>query len=137
MRSASGWRITGPLRSDILTVRNNPSSANLHTYAMKNNTVRLPSIANVRAALHSSWKYLRRNFARSEFATRGGDFAGQDVRLQVLDDGRWAVHVCPSDYDQDHRGYWGASCLSYDRQNLTDLARDLISQCADAIANEV
>ena len=101
---------------------------------MKNKKARLPSIANVRAELVANWKYLRRNFARSEFEERGEDFAGQDVRLQVWEDGKWAVHVCLSDYDQDHRGYWGASCLSYDRQNLTELARDLIGQCADAIA---
>ena len=104
---------------------------------MKTSKVRLPSIANVRAALRSNWKYLRRSFPRSEFEQPGEDFAGQDVRLQVWEDGRWAVHVCLSDYDQDHRGYWGASFLSYDRQNLTELARDLIGQCADALANEV
>ena len=103
---------------------------------MKNNTVRLPSVANVRSALVANWKYLRRNFDRSEFEQTGEDFAGQDVRLQVWDNGKWAVHVCSSDYDLDHRGYWGASLLSYDRQNLTDLARDLIDQCADAIAME-
>ena len=101
---------------------------------MKTSKVRLPRIANVRAVLAANWKYLRRNFARSEFEERGEDFAGQDVRLQVWEDGNWAVHVCPSDYDQDHRGYWGASLLSYDRQNLTELARGLIEQCADAIA---
>ena len=101
---------------------------------MKTNTVRLPSIANVRAKLFANWRYLRRNFSRSEFEVTGEDFAGQDVRLQVLENGDWAVHVCSPDYDQDHRGYWGASCLSYDRQNLTDLAKDLIDQCADAIA---
>ena len=94
----------------------------------------LPSIASVRSELFANWKYLRRNFDRSEFAGRGEDFAGQDVRLQVLENGKWAVHVCPSDYDQDHRGYWGASFLSYDRQNLTDLARDLIDQAAESIA---
>ena len=104
---------------------------------MKNKKTRLPSIANVRAALTANWKYLRRNFDRSEFEEKGEDFAGQDVRLQVWEDGKWAVHVCPSDYDQDHRGYWGASSLSYDRQNLTDLAEDLIGQCADAIADDI
>ena len=104
---------------------------------MKNTKTRLPSIANVRSELFAHWKYLRRNFGRSEFEERGEDFAGQDVRLQVWEDGRWAVHVCSPDYDQDHRGYWGASYLSYDRQNLTDLARDLINQCADALADDV
>ena len=101
---------------------------------MKNKKTRLPSIANVRAALRSNWQYLRCNYDRSEFEERGEDSAGQDVRLQVWEDGKWAVHVCSPDFDQDHRGYWGASLLSYDRQNLTDLARDLIDQCAEAIA---
>ena len=105
-----------------------------NTYAMKNKKTRLPSIANVRAKLFANWRYLRRNFSRSEFEVTGEDFAGQDVRLQVLENGDWAVHVCSPDYDQDHRGYWGASCISYDRQNLTELARDLIDQCADALA---
>ena len=89
----------------------------------------LPSIASVRSALAAEWRYLRRNFSRSEFEERG-----TDVRLQVLENGKWVLHSGPSDYDQDHRGYWGASCLSYDRQNLTDLARDLIDQAADQLA---
>ena len=97
-------------------------------------TLHLPSIANVRAALFANWRYLRRNFSRSEFEERGEDFADQDVRLQVWEDGNWAVHVCSPDYDQDHRGYWGSSYLSYDRQDLTELARDLIGQCAESIA---
>ena len=101
---------------------------------MKTDTVRLPSIASVRAELAANWRYLRRSFPRSEFEVMGEDFAGQDVRLQVHENGDWAVHVCSPDYDQDHRGYWGASLLSYDRQNLAELARDLINQCADAIA---
>ena len=95
---------------------------------------KMPSIANVRSELVANWKYLRRSFDRSEFEERGEDFAVQDIRLRVWEDGKWAVHVCSPDYDQNHRGYWGASFLSYDRQNLTDLARDLIDQCADAIA---
>lgn len=95
---------------------------------------RLPSIASVRSALAAEWRYLRRSFARSEFEERGEDFAGTDVRLQVRENGNWALHSGPSDYDQDHRGYWGTSCLSYDRQNPTDPARDLIDQAADQLA---
>ena len=94
----------------------------------------LPSIASVRSALATKWRYLRRNFSRSEFEEHGEDFAGTDVRLQVLENGKWALHSGPSDYDQDHRGYWGASFLSYDRQNLTDLARDLLDRVADQLA---
>ena len=101
---------------------------------MKTSKVRLPSIANVRAELFANWKYLRRNFDRSEFDEPGDDFAWQAVRLQVHENGNWDVYVCSSDYDQDHSGYWGASLLSYERQNLTELARDLIDQCAESIA---
>ena len=113
--------------------RSTPPNAN----DMKNKKTRLPSITNVRSELVANWKYLRRNFDRSEFEERGEDFAVQDVRLQVWEDGKWAVHVCSPDYDQDHRGYWGASLLSYDRQNLTELARDLIDQCAEECAEAI
>ena len=54
-----------------------------------------------------------------------------DVRLQVYPDGAWAVRVGLSDYDQDHRGFWGASCIPLGRFNATNLARELISQCRD------
>jgi hypothetical protein len=54
-----------------------------------------------------------------------------DVRLQVYPDGAWAVRVGLSDYDQDHRGFWGASCIPRGRFNATDLARDLVNQCRD------
>lgn len=59
-----------------------------------------------------------------------------DVRLQVYDDGSWALRVGSSDYDQDHRGFWGASCLGA-RESLRrcrDLARDLIEQVRDHAA---
>jgi len=97
---------------------------------------KLPSIASVRSALVQEWSYLRRSFARPELTERGEDFAGTDIRLQVYPSGSWVLRSGSSDYDQDHRGYWGASCLSYDRQNLTDLARDLIEQCSESIAME-
>lgn len=62
-----------------------------------------------------------------------------DVRLQVYPDGQWIVRYGLSDYDQDHRGYWGASsvpgCGGRDCQprrfNARDVARDLIEQAKD------
>jgi hypothetical protein len=56
-----------------------------------------------------------------------------DVRLQVYSDGDWAVRWGDSSYDQDHRGYWGASSVPGGgrRFNSTDLARDLIDQAKD------
>lgn len=57
-----------------------------------------------------------------------------DVRLQVLENGTWAIHTGNSSYDQDHRGYWGASCLPMHgtgRFNARDVAKDLIEQARD------
>jgi len=56
-----------------------------------------------------------------------------DVRLQVYEDGAWAVRWGLSDYDQDHRGYWGASSVPGNNRRFhsEDVARDLISQAKD------
>ena len=52
-----------------------------------------------------------------------------DIRLQVVDGG-WSTHTGDSSYDQDHRGFWGASFI--DRTtNCRDLARDLIDQARE------
>src|SRR4029078_13330896 len=52
-----------------------------------------------------------------------------DVRLQVQSDG-WTVHFGDSSYDQDHRGFWGASCI-VTTSNCREVARDLIEQAKD------
>ena len=58
-----------------------------------------------------------------------------DVRLQVYDDGDYAVRWGLSDYDQDHRGFWGASSVprngELSEESALEIARDLIEQ-ADA-----
>jgi len=58
-----------------------------------------------------------------------------DVRLQVYSDGMWAIRYGPTDYDQDHRGFWGASCIpgvnargTVQRFDSVGLARELIEQ---------
>lgn len=94
---------------------------------------KFPAVAAVRSALYREFRYLR-GFRREELVGPGEDFAGTDIRLQCCLNGTWRLHTGPSDYDQDHRGYWGASFLSYDRQNLTDLARDLLDQAKEAEA---
>jgi hypothetical protein len=60
-----------------------------------------------------------------------------DVRLQVYPDGDWAVRFGPSDYDQDHRGYWGASSVPGHgrRFGAESVARDLIDQARDMAAD--
>jgi hypothetical protein len=50
-----------------------------------------------------------------------------DVRLQVHEEGGWALRTGDSSYDQDHRGYWGSSVLARS-SNCTELARELINQ---------
>jgi hypothetical protein len=62
------------------------------------------------------------------------DQDGADVRLQVYEDGGWAIRVGPSDYDLDHRGFWGASWLPRGRFNSLALARDLLEQVRDHMA---
>lgn len=85
---------------------------------------RFPSVAQVAAELRdvkrtTEWSWLR-----------GFDQDDIDVRLQVTDDGRWDVYHGDASYDQDHRGFWGASSLSR-RSNCRELARDLLEQCKD------
>lgn len=59
-----------------------------------------------------------------------------DVWLRVMSDGAWDLLTGDSQYDQDHCGYWGSSCIG---PNLTqaeseEIAKDLIDQCRDHAA---
>lgn len=61
---------------------------------------------------------------------------GVDVRLQVYESGDWALRVGVADYDQDHRGYWGASSfpgggMAFDPRGV---ASDLIDQAQEQYA---
>jgi len=58
-----------------------------------------------------------------------------DVRLQVYDNGTWALRSGSSDYDQDHRGYWGSGTVDADT-DWAALAEDLIEQCLEQYAEE-
>jgi hypothetical protein len=65
-----------------------------------------------------------------------------DVRLQVWPDGEWIVRSGDSSYDQDHRGFWGASSVPgvnrgrASRFDSRSVARDLIEQARDQHASE-
>lgn len=90
--------------------------------------MRFPSIASVTAALKEAREEARK------YLNAGEDM---DVRLQVYEDGAWALRTGLSDYDQDHRGFWGASsitggCLI---KHLRDTAGDLLEQVQDAYAS--
>ena len=89
--------------------------------------MRFPKIDEVAANL--------RAINKTESAEDGDD-GGIDVRLQVYPDGNWAVRWGSSDYDQDHRGYWGSSSVPGDNRRFDskDLARDLIDQAKEHFA---
>jgi hypothetical protein len=76
---------------------------------------------------------------RREIKRIGAGQAGEwcDVRLQVYADGAWALRWGPSDYDLDHRGAWGASCVPCaGRYDSVDVARDLLSQVCESQAQD-
>lgn len=61
-----------------------------------------------------------------------------DVRLQLYADGSWCLRSGLSDYDQDGRGYWGASFVPGAGQafNSVEVAKDLWEQALDAQADD-
>lgn len=81
----------------------------------------VPTVEAVTVALRDVRDYLRRERT-----------AESDVRLQVHDG--WAVHHGDGQFDQDHRGLWGASSVSA-RDSLATLretARGLVSEALDS-----
>jgi hypothetical protein len=60
------------------------------------------------------------------------EVASIDIRLQ-WHDGKWAIRTGDSSYDQDRRGYWGASSITPDTE-YEELAKDLIDQVEDDMA---
>lgn len=62
---------------------------------------------------------------------------GIDVRLQVLPNGEWLLHLGDASYDTDHSGVWGADTLPTSRTgrvqrfNSRAMAKSLINQCVD------
>jgi len=58
---------------------------------------------------------------------------GIDVRLQVLPDSTWQVNWGSSDYDQDHRGYWGSASVPGNNRRFDskEVAQDLIEQARE------
>ena len=98
--------------------------------------VRFPSLRAVTSALVAEQKSLRRLCSKEDLTDGESDFIGTDLRLQVKENGNWYTHSGPSDYDQDHRGFWGSSCLPYGRANLREIARDLLEQAKDSHAEE-
>lgn len=62
-----------------------------------------------------------------------------DVRLQVYEDGEWAIRIGDPSYDQDHHGFWGASSLGTDDtpETIAEMAQSLLAQSQDDHAMQV
>ena len=89
--------------------------------------MRFPKIDEVAAEL----RRINKNDAGEP--EHGEEDASIDVRLQVYPDGQWAVRWGDSQYDQDHRGFWGSSSVPGDNRRFDskDIARDLIDQARE------
>ena len=90
---------------------------------------RMPPVSHVRRELRVAHTHLKRIGAMTR------EHPWCDVRLQVYEDGTWALRTGESDYDQDHRGFWGAGAFPRGRFDSEGMARGLIAQCADAAAD--
>ena len=68
---------------------------------------------------------------------RDGEPACMDVRLQVYPDGDAFLRTGDPQYDYDHRGYWGSSCVARDDDwgALLSIAEDMIDQARDMHAD--
>jgi len=76
----------------------------------------------------------RHDVAAELRAVNAEAFDGEcDVRLQVYENGGWAVRFGDPGYDQDHHGYWGSDVVPGrgKRFNSTAMAQDLLDQVKD------
>lgn len=60
------------------------------------------------------------------------DYNYIDIRLQVYSTGHWAFRVGPSDYDHDHRGFFGSGCVDSETK-----AKDLLDQMIEQVLEQV
>ncbi len=99
------------------------------------NGVRI-TLAALAAEIHDCGAYLRRNFTLAELDEEDGSTPGTDCRLRVHGDG-WQLLTGSADYDQDHRGSWGASSIPWGCtwKEAREIARDLMNECADHAAD--
>lgn len=77
-----------------------------------------------------------RTYKPEDITAPGTDSPSIDIRLQVYSDGEWAFHSGDQSFDQDHRGYWGASSVGPEDDDATceDIAKGLIDQVAEDAA---
>lgn len=109
-----------------------PDSAEYHAVLADSLAIILEeSIDDIGAALGDV-----RDLEAAYIEAEDGDEQAIDVRLQVYEDGRYCVRSGDASYDQDHRGFWGASSVAAEDSDadLSQLARDLVAQALDHCA---
>ena len=87
--------------------------------------------------VYACGRYLKENFSEADLKGPGEDVAGTDCRLQIHD-GSWAFHSGSSDYDQDHRGAWGAGFVprGVSKAEARRIAADLISEASESYEDD-
>ena len=96
--------------------------------------IHFPTIQEITKEVKDYRDYLK-SFNPEEITE--GEFCGGDIRLQIFD-GDWTIHTGDVQYDQDHRGFWGASCVSVESTNRAcrEIAKDLINEAKDCYFQE-
>lgn len=124
--NAANLSATSPTAADTLL------GATVRRGATEGFNMRFPSIKVVSAQLCAerasvNWRDIEEN---------EGDAPYVDVRLQVYPDGTWYLHAGDSQYDLDHRGFWGSASIHEKMTNAEarEIARDLIAQCKEHAA---
>ena len=92
--------------------------------------MRFPSIKDVATDLT-----LQKYYITDAHREHPDDTPGIDVRLQVYDNGEWAIRTGDSQYDTDHNGYWGSGFLTR-ATNCRELAREMIEEAKDHAAQQ-
>jgi hypothetical protein len=90
--------------------------------------MRFPSIKDVSSEIRGIVRYPE--LADPENEDHEGNW--MDVRLQIWNDGSWNIHTGDSQYDQDHRGFWGATSIPMiGRFDSRETAKELLEQARE------
>lgn len=91
----------------------------------------IPGIVELARVIRENRLYIARTFGPTWRDQAESGKIDVSIRLQVTESG-WSVLSGDPQYDQDHRGHWGASSLEVEGDQT--LAEDLISQVEESIA---
>jgi hypothetical protein len=98
---------------------------------MSKKTITLPNLDEVAREL----KHISGTLSDDE-ASEWEDEGGFPVRLQLYEDGDWAIRQGSPDWDTDHHGFWGAASVPGGKQRFDahDIAMDLIREAEEGAA---